>query len=428
MLITNKILMPENEQSSLFRREVFDAKKNTWLGDIVLVRPTSFLAITMFISIIGLALLVYLFWGEYTRKARAVGYVVPDEGVLKIIPQQAGLVAQLFVTEGQAVEGGDVLVVLNAERSGASGEVQAQISQQIATRKQLLLQDRNKIIALYEQQLRSLVTRMESVQGEIQQIDRSIELLKQRARISDEMLARQRQLKAERFISDLALQLREQEWLSEMFTLEGVKRNRISMSRDFANLTAERSSLPVRHERDISVIDQNLSALEQERIEADSRREIRITAPKAGTVTALTTSLGKFSLAGQPLMSIIPKGAIMHIDSYIPARAAGFIREGSRTLIQYHAFPYQKFGTHEGTVTRIARTALSASELPFPAPQGELYYVARIRLGKQTVTAYGLEQPLQSGMLADASILLERRTLFEWVFEPLYSIKGRLAT
>jgi hypothetical protein len=50
--------------------------------------------------------------------------------------------------------------------------------------------------------------------------------------------------------------------------------------------------------------------------------------------------------------------------------------------------------------------------------------VATVKLNKQTVTAYGKEQPLQSGMLVDASILLDRRTLFQWVFEPLIPFRG----
>jgi membrane fusion protein len=73
----------------------------------------------------------------------------------------------------------------------------------------------------------------------------------------------------------------------------------------------------------------------------------------------------------------------------------------------------------------VSRTAVASTELPFPSQQGELYYVATVLIAKQTVTAYGQEQPLQSGMLVDANILLDRRSLFEWVFEPLYSISGR---
>ncbi len=40
--------------------------------------------------------------------------------------------------------------------------------------------------------------------------------------------------------------------------------------------------------------------------------------------------------------------------------------------------------------------------------------------------AYGNAVPLKSGMLVDASILLEKRRLYEWVLEPLFSISGRM--
>ena len=141
----------------------------------------------------------------------------------------------------------------------------------------------------------------------------------------------------------------------------------------------------------------------------------------------MATNAGKLAIAGQPLFSLIPEGASLQADLYVPSRAAGFIREGSKALMQYQAYPHQKFGSHEGVVTKISRTAVAGNELPFPVPQGDLFYVATVQLNKQTVTAYGKEERLQSGMVVDASILQDRRTLFEWVFEPLYSITGKWA-
>ena len=70
--------------------------------------------------------------------------------------------------------------------------------------------------------------------------------------------------------------------------------------------------------------------------------------------------------------------------------------------------------------------------MPFPgvaAPGGsgsEPMYRIRVRLGRQDILAYGQAQALKSGMGLDASILLERRRLYEWILEPLYSITGRI--
>jgi membrane fusion protein len=56
----------------------------------------------------------------------------------------------------------------------------------------------------------------------------------------------------------------------------------------------------------------------------------------------------------------------------------------------------------------------------------EPVYRVTVALETQTVTAYGTELPLQAGMVLDADIALDQRRIFEWVFDPLYSITGRL--
>lgn len=409
----------------LFRSEVLVAKKNDWLGEIILIRPTSFTFLTLAVAAMSALLLTYLFLGEYTRKAKATGYIAPAQGLIKVSPQQAGIVADLRVVEGQVVKQGQVLAVINTERATANGDAQAEITKQIAARRTLMAQDRDKLTAYYAQQTRALTDRLVNLRTEIEQVERNLTLQQERIRITETMLATQRRLHAEKFISDLTLQQKEQDRLSDLSNLENLKRSRTSLLRDLANADAELKSLPFKRENDFSSTDRNLSALDQDRIEAESRRETLLVAPQSGVVTALATDRGKLAIAGQPILSILPEGSALQAELYIPARSAGFVREGSQTLLQYQAFPYQKFGTHEASVIKISRTAVAANELPFPAPQGELFYVATVKLAKQTVTAYGKEQPLQSGMLVDANILLDKRTLFEWVFEPLYSISGR---
>jgi membrane fusion protein len=55
----------------------------------------------------------------------------------------------------------------------------------------------------------------------------------------------------------------------------------------------------------------------------------------------------------------------------------------------------------------------------------EPVYRVTVNLNKQTVTAYGNLMPLQPGMKLEADVLLERRRLVEWMFEPLFSISGK---
>jgi len=42
------------------------------------------------------------------------------------------------------------------------------------------------------------------------------------------------------------------------------------------------------------------------------------------------------------------------------------------------------------------------------------------------VSALGQEFPLRPGMAVNADLLLEKRTLLEWLFEPVFQLKERL--
>jgi membrane fusion protein len=85
-----------------------------------------------------------------------------------------------------------------------------------------------------------------------------------------------------------------------------------------------------------------------------------------------------------------------------------------------------------GNVAFVCKVALSGSVLagmngsPDQANGSEPLYRITVNLSAQTIKAYGRPQSLQAGMLLDADILQEKRRLYEWVLEPLYSLSGKL--
>jgi membrane fusion protein len=99
--------------------------------------------------------------------------------------------------------------------------------------------------------------------------------------------------------------------------------------------------------------------------------------------------------------------------------------------MRYQAFAYQKFGQQYGHITDISRSALSPGELAVlvgqSSRQAEPMYRVRVKLDSQNVLAYGKQQPVKPGMALNADILMDRRRLIEWVFEPLYGMAHHLA-
>ncbi|NDZ15386.1 hypothetical protein C7T35_25030 [Variovorax sp. WS11] len=414
-------------ENPLFRSEVFAARQDAWLGEIVVSRPLSFVALSIGFAVLAASLLLYLVVGQYTRKIRASGYLVPNAGIVKVTASQAGIVTRLSVVEGQGVALGETLAVLNSERFTGAGDASIEIDKQLQLRRTSLRQERAKLDELHDQQRKALSDRLINLRTELAQVRTALSLQQERIRLTDQMLARQRELHAAKFVSDMALQQKEQERMADLAALESIRRNETSLLRDTGAVEADVAALPVKHLNALAANDRALSSIEQDRVENESRRELLLKSPQAGVVTAILTDRGKLAVPGQPLLNLIPEGSELQADVYLPSRAAGFVRLGTRALLQFKAFPYQKFGSHEARVIKLSRVAVSGSELPYPPPAAapsELFYIASLALTKKSVSAYGKEEPLQPGMGFDANLILDTRTLLEWVFEPLFSISG----
>nr|WP_269819859.1 hypothetical protein [Pseudomonas synxantha] len=84
----------------IFRRAASEAQRVKWLGEIVLIRPTSFTFLITFA--LGMLVLVgsFFIWGSYTKRSTVSGQLVPANGQIKVRTPQTGVVLQKFVVEG----------------------------------------------------------------------------------------------------------------------------------------------------------------------------------------------------------------------------------------------------------------------------------------------------------------------------------------
>jgi membrane fusion protein len=113
----------------------------------------------------------------------------------------------------------------------------------------------------------------------------------------------------------------------------------------------------------------------------------------------------------------------LQAELFIPARAIGFVEVGQRVRILYDAFPYQHFGTYQGRIQKMSQTILMGTDVTIPVTLSEPAYRATVILERPDVDAYGKKVPLQPDMLLKADIILERRTLVDWILNPLLSAR-----
>jgi membrane fusion protein len=101
--------------------------------------------------------------------------------------------------------------------------------------------------------------------------------------------------------------------------------------------------------------------------------------------------------------------------------------QGQKVLLKYEAFPYQQFGIYESTIDRVDKSVLMPQDVKsIPIRIEEPFYRVVVSLQKQTVMVYGKSQQLTAGMLFKAIILGDKRSIWRWVMEPIYSLKGTL--
>jgi membrane fusion protein len=420
--------------AGLFRPEVIEGRQQAWLGSIQLVRPVPLAVLTALVVITAFAVGGFLVEGRYTRKAHIAGVLVPDRGVLRLLPPQSGTVIESHVVEGRAVRRGDVLFVLSADRTTLSGDTQAAVQASLAARGRSLQDASRQKTQLQQAQRSALDRQIDDMHRELAQMDAEAQLQQQRLTLVQQALAQLESLKSDNFVSAAQVRAKTEEVLGVQAQLQALSRQRAAHLREIGTLESQRRELPLRTQAAIGEIERDLASLAQESAETEAKQRIVIRAPQDGIVTAVLAEPGHSVSPAAALASLLPADAKLQAQLFAPSSAVGFVRAHQAVQLRYQAFPYQKFGHHAGQVLQVSRTPLQAAELaglPLPewlksTPGAEPLYRITVTLDQQAVQAYGQAQPLAAGMQLEADVLLDRRRLIEWIFEPLLSVTGRV--
>ncbi len=416
----------------LFRREVFDNRQREWLGSIQLIRPPSLAWLTLLVvGAVGITV-TYLALGEYTRKARVTGYLVPDHGVLRLMPPQVATVVETQVSEGRFVHRGDVLYVLAVGQATLSGDTQAAVQDSLVARRRSLEESARQRLALDASQSVALGRQADDMRRELASIGAEIELQKQRLALAQQAQARLESLRGDNFVSAAQVQAKSEEMLGVKAQIQALERQRSAHLREIGVVEAQRRELPLKARALRGEVDRDMAALAQQSAESEARQRIVVLAPQDGVMTSVLAEVGQTVNPGVAMASLLPADAKLQAHLFAPSSAVGFVRQNQAVQLRYQAFPYQKFGHQSGMVAQVARAPLQASELSGLPLQGapgagpEPLYRITVTLDRQTVAAYGQAQPLSPGMQLEADVLLDRRRLIEWLFEPVLGIAGRV--
>lgn len=414
----------------LFRDEALEHQRTQLLGTIVLTPRLSGLWLGVSAAALALALIAFLVFGSHTRRVTVSGVLVPAAGLIRVHTPQPGVVLEKRVQDGQQVNKGDLLYVLSSDRAGGDDiELQADIAQQVTERQRSLEKEITVTNDLQADEVTELERRVQTLSAESKAISAQISQQKIRTELAEDVRSRYQGLAEENFISREELLAKEIDLTEQRSRLRGLEREALGVQRELAATRQELGSARLRGSSQVAQLQRAVSETRQQLTEVEGRRRVLITAPQAGRATLVTAGVGQTIDANQPLLTLVPAGSDLQARLYAPSSSIGFVQPGDVVLLRYQAFPYQKFGQHEGVVETVSTSAASPAELAEQAvgelPPGEALFAIQVRLKSGSVLANGQERPLQSGMRLEADILQERRKLYEWMLEPLFSVTRR---
>ncbi len=377
----------------LFRQEAIDAQREKFLGEATIARPVPGLVFTLLAAGVAFLLIAVALWGQYTRRERVEGFLALDTGAARVLIPDSGRVTDLLIKEGDEVKAGDAMAKVSLDRATGSGASTSEaVAAEMQNRRAILEKEQNQWRDLGTQQVEQLRRRVRDLDGELGQIDREMKLQEVRIKSAREQLERYHGLAGEKkFVSEALVKQKQDEVTDQEIKAQTLRRQRGQVERD-----------------------QN-----------ESKRETVIRAPMAGVVTNIAVNQGQSIPADSPFAMGIPKGSGMHVELLVPTRAIGFIKPGQEALLRYEAFPYARFGQYRGSVSAVGRSVWTQGDRIGPLSAKEPVYRVDVKMERQDVSALGQDFALRPGMLVNADLLLEKRTLLEWVFEPVLQLKGR---
>jgi len=410
---------------SLFRREVMEARSKAGMGEVIIIQPRIFVIMTLIAVGLTLAAGALAVFGQFSRKETVIGYLAPQEGVAALYAQRGGVVSEVLVAEGDAVEAGQVLIRVTTDAAANDG--QAALATQIRQIEARLDEARLQLTvteARFQAQQSRLTDRLSALSMELDQLRERLSLARESESIARAQWERWRTLGERGLAPSVEVDARRQAWISAQASAAYIAR--LLSERDAECRDAEHALALTPTERDLELsrLRGQLQALEQNRSELRRAAGYALTAPVSGRVTALQAAEGAAAPPNQPLAAILPEGSELRAHLLAPTRASGFVTPGQEVRLRVDAFPYQRFGAVPGHIIDMSGTVVAPNELAAPVMVQEPVYRLTVALETQSIDAYGTAQPLQAGMALQADILVDRRPLWRWFIDPVMAARG----
>lgn len=403
----------------LFRQEVIEAGRERLAGTVVAAMPPRARLYVSLVIAFAALLGAILVFGQYSTRAQVKGIVAYDAGIARVYPSAPAEIRRFHVTNGMIVAAGAPLVTLAiAQGEGGLatqlGQLAAQ-DQELSRQQQLASSLGSTEVAAFERQKLSLAASIAS-------LERQRAFVAGQARLAESATGRARRLAAEGAGTQRQVEDSRSSLLSHRAEMEQIGERLIGEREALSAADSQIAQRRLEAERGQADLAAQRAALGQQRTALSRQGEIILTAPIGGEVSDIASEVGQRARPENSLVTIVPKGSRLEISLYAPTRAVGFVHPGQEVRLFFDAFPYQKYGAGRGRVIAVSRVPIEPTALDSSLGIQEPVFRIRVRIDQAVPRLIDADARLRPGMTLSANLVLERRRLWEVLFNPFRSL------
>jgi membrane fusion protein len=400
----------------LFRQEVIEARRDRLVGTVVAATPPNSRLYAGLLMLFALALVAILAFGTFATRAQVKGVVAYDSGIARVYPNAFAEIRQVHVRPGVQVAAGDPIVTVSlAQGRDAIGPQLSELARQDAE----LGRQQQLVSSLGATEASALREQKGSLAAAVASLERQRSLAGGQIGLAEAAAQRAARLAAEgagtqRQVEDMRAQA-----LARRAEVEGITERIISQRETLRAIDAQIMQRTIEASRGGSEVAAQRAALAEQRAALLRTDRLTLTAPVAGEVGDIVAEVGQRARPDTSLVTVVPTGSRLQVWLYAPSRAIGFVRTGQEVRLLFDAFPYQKYGVGRGRVTAVSRVPVEAAAIDPALEIREPVFRVRVTIEQMPREVRRSGGQLRPGMTMTANLVLERRRLWEVLFNPV---------
>ncbi|MFL2802944.1 MAG: HlyD family type I secretion periplasmic adaptor subunit [Paracoccaceae bacterium] len=281
--------------------------------------------------------------------------------------------------------------------------------------------DLNAQLAVLNQQMIQREQQIDEIQVGIKTSNETLELLNKQINIIKPLV--ETGLSPEMELLGLLRQAKDFEGKEESFRVS-LLRAKTSIIEVEQEINSVRQSYRTSSQSELSKIISEIAEIES-KIPALEDRVIRtqVKSPVKGIINRINfTTLGGFVRPGDALLEIVPTGDDLIVEAKIDPKDIAYIEPRQKARISLTAYDASRYGTIDGEVIKVSPDAVEDKA------SGLSFYIVDVSIDSELQEDDGSVVEILPGMVASVDVLAGKRTVLDYIWNPMLKIKERALT